>query len=250
MAVQNVFKRYEVKFMLDRVQYDELKRLMSLYMDNDEYGNTTICNIYYDTDTSEVIRRSMEKPVYKEKLRIRSYGPVKGDQPVFVELKKKYQGIVYKRRISVLNEEIGKLLEEDETYTDQISREIRYYRNCHENLHPAVFISYDREAFYMKDNHDFRMTFDQNIRYRDYDLDLSKGVYGDYLTGGNQVLLEVKTASGIPLWLSEFLSKNRIYKTSFSKYGEVYKKEYRSSDESLKSLVFERRREYTYAKYI
>jgi len=249
MAVQNVFKRYEIKYLLNREQYNNLKTIMSLYMNSDEFGDTTICNLYYDTNSNEVIRRSIEKPLYKEKLRIRSYGVPSDDQKVFVGLKKKFEGIVYKRRISMLSNDVEILLNGNQEYDNQIAKEIRYYKSCYQDLVPAMFIAYKREAFFAKENHEFRMTFDQEITYRDYDLSLESGVYGKQLLDEDQILLEVKTAVGIPVWLRNYLSENKIYKTSFSKYGKIYQTNYETNNDYLKSLAFSRKREYTYAKY-
>lgn len=223
---------------------------MLLYMNGDDFGNTTICNIYYDNNTNEVIRRSIEKPLYKEKLRVRSYGVANKDTKVFVELKKKYEGIVYKRRISMTNIEVDLLLNGDNTTTNQIAKEIKYYKSNYENLEPAMYIAYNREAFFAKDNHDFRMTFDQDITYRNYDLNLESDIYGDKLLDDGQILLEVKTGVGYPIWLKNYLSANKLYKTSFSKYGNIYKETYQQNNYYLQSLEFLRKREYTYAEFI
>jgi hypothetical protein len=250
MAVQTVFKRFEIKYLLNREQYQGLKELMSLYMNGDDFGNTTICNIYYDTESSEVIRRSIEKPLYKEKLRVRSYGVAKKDTKVFVELKKKFEGIVYKRRISMTNTEVDHLMNGDKTTTNQIAKEIKYYKSNYQNLVPAMYIAYNREAFFAKENHEFRMTFDQDITYRNYDLNLESDIYGDKLLEDGQILLEVKTGVGFPIWLKDYLSANQLYKTSFSKYGNIYKETYQQNNDYLQSLEFLRKREYSYAKLI
>ena len=91
MAPQTVFKRYELKYMLTLEQKERMETAMSPYMELDKYGRTTIRNIYLDTDSYRLIRRSIEKPAYKEKLRIRSYSRATADTTVFVELKKKYE---------------------------------------------------------------------------------------------------------------------------------------------------------------
>ena len=153
MAFQTIFKRYEIKYMLTTEQKQKLLEIMEPYMALDKYGRSSIRNIYFDTDTYRLIRNSIEKPIYKEKLRIRSYGRASEDSTVFVELKKKYNHVVYKRRIS---------LPEAETMEwvcnripcgkqKQIQREIDYFIDYYETLHPAVFLSYEREAFYAMD---------------------------------------------------------------------------------------------------
>ena len=96
-----IFERYEKKYLLDENQYTELQKVLKGRFQIDNYGKTTINNIYYDTPESLLIRRSIEKPVYKEKLRVRSYGKADSETQVFIELKKKYKGIVYKRRTSM-----------------------------------------------------------------------------------------------------------------------------------------------------
>ena len=85
-------------------------------------------------------------------------------------------------------------------------------------------MSYEREAFYSLDGSDFRVTFDENILARQEELSLSRDVWGERLIGENQVLMEIKTSGGIPLWMTKVLTQERIYKTSFSKYGTAYEK--------------------------
>ena len=101
MSYTNVFKRYELKYLLTPAQRDAVLLGIAPYMQLDRYGHTTIRNIYFDTGDYRLIRRSIEKPAYKEKLRVRSYRLVGSDDTVFVELKKKYDGVVYKRRIAL-----------------------------------------------------------------------------------------------------------------------------------------------------
>lgn len=224
MADQMIFKRYEMKYMLSKKQYIELQEVMKKYMIADEHGKNTICSLYFDTPNYLMIRRSLEKPMYKEKLRLRSYGVAKADSTVFVELKKKYDSVVYKRRIGMKEEEAERyLFRQEKIYDTQITREIDYCMKSYEQLQPSILLTYEREAYYGKDDHEFRMTFDQNILWRDYDLSLCKGIYGRAVLPQNQVLLEVKTADAIPMWLVKFMSERKIYKTSFSKYGTAYR---------------------------
>lgn len=223
MDIKNTFKRYELKFMLTTPQYRQLRTLMQKYMQGDEFGKSTICNLYFDTPDYLLIRHSIEKPLYKEKLRLRSYGTSNENSTVFAELKKKYKSVVYKRRISMTERDAISFLVERRKFDDsQIAKEIEYFLDFYENPVPRVYLSYEREAFFSKTDSDFRMTFDRNILWRDYDLSLCKGAYGEPVIGKDRVLLEVKTAAAIPMWLTLFLSENHIYKTSFSKYGTVY----------------------------
>ena len=224
MAFQTVFKRYELKYMLTLDQKEKVLAAMEPYMKLDKYGRTTIRNLYYDTDTYLLIRRSIEKPAYKEKLRIRSYSQADADSPVFVELKKKYKHVVYKRRISLPYKEAAAWLS-GEKHTDkhtQISNEIDYFLGYYGTLHPTVFLSYEREAYYSTDGSDFRVTFDDTILCRQKDLSLESEVYGTPILPEGKVLMEIKCSGGIPLWMTKILSEEHIYKTSFSKYGTAY----------------------------
>lgn len=221
MAYCSVFKRYELKYILTAEQYDTLKSLMKDHMCGDMYGESDILNVYYDTPDFLLIRRSLEKPVYKEKLRVRSYGVAGKDSDVFVEIKKKYNSIVYKRRIVEKEKNIENIMAGHAGDT-QIGREIDYFIKHYRGISPKMVISYKREAFYANDDGDFRMTFDRNILWRDHDLSLEYGIYGKNVLPDGLVLLEVKTAAAIPLWLTRFLSANAVYKTSFSKYGAAY----------------------------
>ena len=224
MAYQTIFKRYELKYMLNRQQKENIVKSMEAYMKLDRYGRTTIRNIYFDTDTYRLVRRSLEKPAYKEKLRVRSYYPANGEIPVFVELKKKYDKVVYKRRLVCPEAQVmncfcnGNPLPDD----SQIGNEIRYFWKYYETLHPVVFLSYEREAYYALDESDFRVTFDENILYRENDLSLGSDIYGTPILEDGKTLMEIKTSGGIPLWMCEILTQNHIYKTSFSKYGTAY----------------------------
>lgn len=224
MAYQAVFKRYELKYMLTQQQKARILEAMEPYMALDQYGRTTIRNIYFDTDNYRLIRHSIEKPAYKEKLRIRSYKKAKPSSTVFVELKKKYDSVVYKRRMSLSEEEAldwvtGKIHCKEET---QISEEIDYFLHYYETLHPVVFLSYEREAYFCKEGGDFRVTFDDNILCRQEDLSLESDVWGTPLLEDGKVLMEIKCSGGIPLWMAHVLSQEHIYKTSFSKYGTAY----------------------------
>lgn len=224
MAYQATFKRYEIKYLLTQQQKQAVLQAMRPYMKLDRYGRTTIRNIYYDTDTYRLIRRSLEKPVYKEKLRVRSYQAAAPEDPVFVELKKKYKSVVYKRRLTLPEIQAKNSFENGSPLPvhSQIAEEIEYFRSYYESLHPAVFLSYEREAFYALDASDFRVTFDENILYRTYDLSLGSEAYGTPLLDKGKTLMEIKTAGGLPLWMSHELSRLRVFKTSFSKYGSAY----------------------------
>ena len=224
MAFQTIFKRYELKYMLTLEQKEKILDAISPCMELDKYGRTTIRNIYLDTDNYRLIRRSIEKPAYKEKLRIRSYSQADADRTVFVELKKKYEKVVYKRRLPLCERDAMAWVCREVAcpVNTQISREIDYFIDFYGKLHPTVFLSYDREAYYDRNGGDFRVTFDDNILCRQNDVNLCSSVYGTPILPKGKILMELKCSGGIPLWMVEVLSRERIYKTSFSKYGTAY----------------------------
>lgn len=226
MGWQSIFKRYEIKYMLTSAQKDQILQAMQPHMSRDAYGQTTIRNVYFDTDNYRLIRHSMEKPAYKEKLRLRSYAQAGGENPVFAELKKKYDGIVYKRRISLPEKDAMAWLcgNAPAPCCDQISREIDYFLRYYQNLHPVIFLSYRREAFFSHDGSDFRITFDDNILCRQDRLSLEEDPGGTPILESGKFLMEIKTSGGIPLWLTQVLTREKIYKTSFSKYGAAYER--------------------------
>ena len=224
MGCQMTFKRYELKFMLTQSQKQALLQVMEPYMALDQYGRTTIQNLYYDTDSFRLVRRSMERPEYKEKLRVRSYGTAREGGRVFVELKKKYDHVVYKRRLTLPEPDAMAWLAGDKSAApdSQIGREIDYFCTFYRDLRPQVFLSYEREAYFERGGGDFRVTFDENILTRRTALSLKTSPWGTPLLPHGTVLMELKTPGGIPLWMTRFLTENHIYKTSFSKYGTAY----------------------------
>lgn len=226
MSYQNVFRRYELKYLITKQQKAEIIDRMKNYMEEDEFGKTSVRNLYYDTDNFRLIRRSIEKPVYKEKLRIRSYRKAKEDTEVFVEIKKKYDSVVYKRRLAMPRKEAMHWMESGdyEGETSQIAGEIDYFLNYYGKLEPKVFLSYDREAYKLKGEGEFRVTFDENILCRQEELELGKDAWGTPILEEDKVLMELKCGGGIPLWMTDILSSMGIYRTSFSKYGTAYQK--------------------------
>lgn len=221
---QDVFKRYEKKYRISGTQYQEILERLSDKMVRDEYGLHTINNIYYDTDNFALIRASIEKPVYKEKLRLRSYGTPKDGDKVFVELKKKFKGVVYKRRIALPLMDANRYLIQGRKpeVNSQIFQEIDWFVNRYQPQ-PKVFIGYDRLALIGSEDSALRVTFDQNIRYRTTSLDLAKGTFGAPLISPGEFLMELKIPGVMPLWLSHALNDLKIYPTSFSKIGACYK---------------------------
>jgi len=240
-GVIQIFKRVEKKYLLNEEQYAELNDILLAHMSEDIYGLHTICNVYYDTEDYELIRRSMEKPYYKEKFRIRSYGVPAEDDIIFLEIKKKCNGVVYKRRVpfryriamNILDEimtggrlygnrfiEHGIGLEEYENM--QILHEIEYVIN-HYGLSPKSYIAYDRTALFGKEDLGLRITFDRNIRTRFDALTLADGDRGNVILQPGLYLMEIKTNGSMPMWLATTLSAMKIYPYSFSKYSNAYK---------------------------
>lgn len=221
---QEVFQRYEKKYIITSSQYKRLCRMVSDRLTVDEYGKHTICNIYFDTDNYSLIRSSIEKPVYKEKLRLRSYGIPSENSPVFLEIKKKFDGIVYKRRTQMTLEEAYEYINGKGTEKNsQILNEIDWFMNFYKPV-PKVYLAYDRVAMYDKYDPSVRVTFDTNIRWRDDLMGLENGAWGAVLLDGDRYIMEIKIGGAMPMWLSSVLDSLKIYPSSYSKYGTCYSK--------------------------
>lgn len=236
MAIE-VFNRYENKYLIDERTLYKLQRRVSDYMEPDEYNKEdktyTITNLYYDTQDSHLIRTSLKKPKYKEKLRLRAYGVPDGDSEVYAEIKKKVNGLVNKRRSALRLDEAydflqtGMMPDPQPCHNRQVLCEISYILQRHD-LCPVLYLAYDRRAYFGLGQHDLRISFDSNIRTRRYDLKLEDGDYGDPLTDEGLWIMEIKVAQSMPIWLCRLLSENNIYPTSFSKYGAEYRQMHES----------------------
>jgi hypothetical protein len=224
MKAQETFKRTEKKYLLERHQYEKLVKELEKYMNKDKYFESNIMSLYYDTPDYRLIRTSMEKPVFKEKIRLRSYGVPDADSTVFLEYKRKYKGVVYKRRTFMPLSEVDTFTSGGQTEPNnpQIEKELRYAFSFYPELKPRMLITYHRYSYYGKEDKDLRVTFDDEVTYRGYDLDLSCGVYGRTLLKSGQRLMEIKIPGAMPLWLSRLLGELEIYPASFSKYGRAY----------------------------
>lgn len=231
--VQSVFKRVEKKYMVNEMQYHKLMERFEGRMQVDKYGKTTICNIYYDTPSHQLIRNSLEKPIYKEKLRVRSYGIPDLDSRVFAELKKKYKGVVYKRRVDMTLAQAKAFMSGTKLpgINPQIEEEISYFLHFYKDIAPVMFLSYERIALYGLDNPELRVTFDSAITYREEELSLEKGVWGKQLLDEGKMIMEIKIPGSMPLWLCEILDELKIFPTSFSKYGTAYMREFKRANE-------------------
>ena len=220
MKLKNVFQRREVKYTMTYTTYENLRKAMDGHMQEDIYGLHTIYSLYYDTNDFSMIRHSIEKPDYKEKFRVRSYGSACDTSNVFLEIKKKVSGIVYKRRIEVPYISLA----DKHTFKEnqsQIGHEIAYIFDQHD-LEPKVMIAYERRALYSEIDEEFRVTFDFNIRYSQEDFSFHDNATMARVTPDIDVLMEVKALGSYPVWFSKALSQLGIYKTNYSKYANVY----------------------------
>ena len=221
--MKQTFRRREQKYLLNAGEFELIKQALAGKLEVDEYGKTTIQSLYYDTPSFQLIRASNEKPVYKEKLRLRAYGLIGEDDIAFLEIKKKFKSVVYKRRIPLPERAAIDFFDSGTPLPpSQIANEITYLNDFYGKLKPRMLMLYDRTAYFSTDGSDLRITFDENARFRSSDLNLHTSLDGTPLTKNGQVIMEIKSSYGIPLWLCKVLSDNEIYKTSFSKYGTAY----------------------------
>lgn len=222
----NTFERKEIKYIITRQQYRDLLRALEGRMQPDEFGVTKICNIYFDTPDFRLIRESIEKPLYKEKLRLRTYGVPDENSRAFVEVKKKFNKMVFKRRETMRYIDAMRFLVNREKIKNptQIEKEIEWMLDFYKGLAPAMVLCYDRQAYYGTDDPSIRMTFDTNITYRTEDFNLMCGSYGETLMDDSKYILELKINYAMPLWLSAILDRLKIYPGSYTKYGNAYKK--------------------------
>ncbi len=221
---QNHFKRVEEKYLLTEEQYTSLMRKIEHYIQKDIFFDTTICNIYFDTKDRDLIVNSLEKPVFKEKVRLRSYNVPSLESDVFLEIKSKYKGVVGKRRMKLQLTEFYQYMENNHyDKENQIMREIDYLFQYYK-LIPSYFIAYDRHS-YKGTKEDIRITIDQNLRSRKEHLKLELGDAGTLYFKEKKYIMEVKTLGAMPIWFVRSLSDPGIYPTSFSKYGSIYQKD-------------------------
>jgi len=218
------FSRYEEKYLLDEKQYDAILAFLPEITVPDAFAQYRVNNIYYDTCSYDIIRRSIEKPMYKEKLRLRYYGDsldvIPDERVVFLELKKKFNGIVYKRRIMLQKSDAERVLREaDVSFVDgefaQVTQEIRHFLSSVSDIENRVAISYKRTALTGKNQADLRITFDTDVALR-------SGQEQCNLMQDNLMLMEIKTATAMPLTLARFLSRQGIFPAGYSKYKTAY----------------------------
>lgn len=221
---QEIFKRTEKKYLLDRDTYEKLIKRLEKYTQKDKYYESDIMSLYYDTPDYRLIRTSIEKPVFKEKIRLRSYGVPHSADAVFLEIKRKYKGVVYKRRSIMPLKDAYEFTHGGDVspHNAQIENELKWAFRYYTGLAPRMLVTYHRFSYFANDNHNVRITFDDRILYRDYDLDPSGGIYGTELLEDGQRIMEIKIPGSAPLWLSHILDELKIYPTSYSKYGTAY----------------------------
>ena len=225
--MSGIFKRVEKKYLLPEKRFEEFMEKLGDRVQLDQYGLHTICNIYYDTKQNDLIRRSIDKPVYKEKFRVRSYGIPTQQDMVFLEIKKKFKGTVYKRRVEMPLSVAEDYLQHGrypKEYDCQILREIDYMINYY-NLAPHLYLAYDRKAYFLTEQPEIRFTMDQHIRSREDNLYLAAGDQGELLFEEDIRLLEIKAPAAVPGWFADIMSQLEVYPSSFSKYGKIYAKE-------------------------
>ena len=198
---QEIFKRTEKKYLLSAQQYRAFLAALEPFVKRDRYFESDIMSLYYDTPDYRLIRASIEKPV-------------------FLEIKRKYKGVVYKRR-SVMP--LSRAAGFPETTRDtQIEKELAWCFDFYEGLAPQMLITYKRHAYTALSDPELRITFDSELLFRDYDLRLDKGIYGRKLLPHGERIMEIKIAGAIPLWLAGLLDELKIYPASYSKYGTAY----------------------------
>ena len=217
------FRRYEKKYFVTKKQADELLKKIGNRMIPDKHGETVICNLYYDTKDYLLIRRSLDKPIYKEKLRVRCYGIPNENSVAFIEIKKKFCKVVYKRRLDTTYQKaINYLKTGDLDINCQIKNELDWFLKSYNELNPSTAVFYTRNAFFDSQNPELRITVDKNIRWRKTDLDLTLGDYGEPIIDDDHRLIEIKIPGTMPVWLAHELSELKIFPNSFSKYGKAF----------------------------
>ncbi|MEQ6205112.1 polyphosphate polymerase domain-containing protein [Enterococcus mundtii] len=227
MKLKNVFQRKETKYLIPTAQFHSFLKDLKKQMQIDEYGLHTILSLYFDTPDDRFITNSMTKPKYKEKFRVRSYGISQETSMVFLEIKKKVNGIVYKRRMPLTYAEYLQWLDQKyflKNEAEQIPQEVNWLFKRNPDLSPKTMIIYERISLFGTSDPDFRVTFDQNIRFRSTNLDLSITGKETLVAPEIGILMEVKALGAYPLWFVELLNDYQLKKGSFSKYAETYQR--------------------------
>ncbi len=242
-AYLDVFERKEMKYRLCATQLESLISAFETRLLPDERGITLVRSLYFDTPAHDLIARSMESPLYKEKLRLRVYGQAsEPGTPAFLEIKKKFKGIVYKRRVLVsigaahliiegasLSEALAAHPLNDEAlaaealtpHREQIAREIAFFIQRHDARRPSILTQCERQAFTSSDG-DLRVTIDRNLSYKANPQSIADTHFAIPLIPQTEAVMELKCTHALPLWLAGELSAVCAYKQSFSKCGTAY----------------------------
>ncbi len=228
---QNTFQRREKKIIMDSSLLPDILQTVSEFMNPDSYNLNgipyDICNIYFDNGNRDVTRHSVSKPFFKEKLRLRCYGIPTEDSKVFFELKKKTAKIGTKRRAVLSLNDYYRFLSEG--YVDPSSQyinkrvlaEIANFIDTY-SAEPSVYLSYKRIAFFGKEDPNLRLTFDTEIRTRNYDLRPELGIYGELLLPKDKTIAEIKFSGAAPMWFAALMSKHGLEFSPYSKIGKEY----------------------------
>lgn len=221
--VIDTFQRVEDKYRMSREEAREILEEMKGHIKKDFYFQYTVHNIYYDSKDAQMIISSLNRDRFKEKLRLRCYEQPSGDTMCFLETKKKYADIVYKKRITLSHNEAMAYMNHGIPHHvhNNTAEEIDFLKNYYD-CEPKTMILYDRTCFSSISEADVRITFDANIRYRLDDINLTERGDETKLIG-QDVVMEIKAMDRYPMWLVEILSKRKLYKQSFSKYGMIYR---------------------------
>lgn len=218
-----IFKRYEKKYRLNTEEYQQFMSIVRDKLVPDIHGRNTVCSLYLDTPDYLLIRNSIDAVSYKEKLRLRSYGVPNDEKKIFFEIKKKYKGVVYKRRVSMLKNDAFEYIESGVPPIDsQIMREIDYLMKFYRQPKPDVCVLCEREAFFSMEDENVRLTFDENLRYRIGFPNAENINEGTPIVKDGEYIMEIKTPGAMPLWLAHALSECKIYPAKFSKYAHAY----------------------------
>lgn len=223
-----IFQRIEEKYFLNKKTKEKFFKNIKKYIAKDKYYESKILSIYFDNDNKDIVRRSLDKPIYKDKIRLRSYGIPSLNSDVFLEIKNKYEGVTGKRRVILKLSEFYDYFYNNKISDNQIMKEIDYLFKYYD-LKPNCFVGYDRISFVGKNDLGLRITVDSNLIGRTNDLKLESGSYGNKYFDEDIFIMEIKTLNSMPLWLTKELANLEIFPISFSKYGEIYMKEVKNA---------------------
>ncbi|MGT2896598.1 polyphosphate polymerase domain-containing protein [Streptococcus entericus] len=223
---QKEFKRVETKYLVSLAQLPHLLSDLGEYMEADDFAQSTITSLYFDTEHFDMVQDSLAKKYGKEKLRLRTYDR-NGDleAPAFLEIKQKIDGVGYKYRIKTSPKQAGLLAAGDmENHTEdkRLLAQLETLQQRYGTIKPRMLISYKRLSFKGKDNPSIRVTLDTSITYALVnDLVLTSSMALPLLPE-QQLIMEIKVSDQLPAWLENILNQYNLDKVSFSKYGQAY----------------------------